>query len=281
MNRIYQQALYYSNIPLRDRSIKAVVHLENIDDIPFWSNQLQEAHPAKYRFLTYSKNEKGTGSRGCEQCLRYKPYLNKRFFICIDSDLRLLRGEEGLTANNCIAQTYAYSWENHFCEAKHLQERFTALVPDSGFDFQVFLQNLSAVVCRPLIYLVHYSSSPTLNQQWNITRFNSCLPLQPKCEELSNNGQGYIEKVGELFDKAISELQQPESLRHENIDESNAYLHIQGHQLYKLILQIGSMLCKGKGVAFKAEILDKAIHTGGYKEIDNVQSDLMQITIGG
>lgn len=70
------------------------------------------------------------------------------------------------------------------------------------------------------------------------SNFNSYLPLQPKREELSNNGQGYIERVGELFDKAISELQQPESLRHENIDESNAYLHIQGHQLYKLILQI-------------------------------------------
>lgn len=35
MNRIYQQALYYSNIPLRDRSIKAVVHLENTDDVHF------------------------------------------------------------------------------------------------------------------------------------------------------------------------------------------------------------------------------------------------------
>ena len=48
MNRIYQQALYYSNIPLRDRSIKAVVHLENTDDVPFWNNQLQEAHPGRY-----------------------------------------------------------------------------------------------------------------------------------------------------------------------------------------------------------------------------------------
>lgn len=48
MNRIYQQALYYSNIPLRDRSIKAVVHFENTDDVPFWSNQLQEAHPGRY-----------------------------------------------------------------------------------------------------------------------------------------------------------------------------------------------------------------------------------------
>lgn len=247
--------------------------------MPFWSNQLRNIHPAKYRFLTYSKNGNGTDSRGCEQCLRYKPYLNKRFFICIDSDLRQLKGEQGLTANNNVAQTYAYSWENHFCEAEHLQERFTELVSDSDFDFKVFLHNLSVVVYRPLIYLVHYSRCSELNQQWNITKFNSCLPLQPKRDELEDNGKGYIVRVAELFDEKISGLQQPEEMTNEYIDEANAYLHIQGHQLYKLVLQIGSMLCKGKGVAFKTEILDKAVHTEGYNEIENVQLDLMQILV--
>lgn len=279
MDRIYQQAQYFSNLPLRDRSIKAVVHLEDSDDVPFWSNQLRNIHPAKYRFLTYSKNGNGTDSRGCEQCLRYKPYLNKRFFICIDSDLRQLKGEQGLTANNNVAQTYAYSWENHFCEAEHLQECFTELVSDSEFDFKVFLHNLSVVVYRPLIYLVHYSRCSELNQQWNITKFNSCLPLQPKRDELEDNGKGYIGRVAELFDEKISGLQQPEEMTNEYIDEANAYLHIQGHQLYKLVLQIGSMLCKGKGVAFKTEILDKAVHTEGYNEIENVQLDLMQILV--
>lgn len=279
MDRINQQAQYFSNLPLRDRSIKAVVHLEDSDDVPFWSNQLRNIHPAKYRFLTYSKNGNGTDSRGCEQCLRYKPYLNKRFFICIDSDLRQLKGEQGLTANNNVAQTYAYSWENHFCEAEHLQERFTELASDSDFDFKVFLHNLSVVVYRPLIYLVHYSRCSELNQQWNITKFNSCLPLQPKRDELEDNGKGYIGRVADLFDEKISGLQQPEEMTNEYIDEANAYLHIQGHQLYKLVLQIGSMLCKGKGVAFKTEILDKAVHTEGYNEIENVQLDLMQILV--
>lgn len=279
MDRIYQQAQYFSNLPLRDRSIKAVVHLEDSDDVLFWSNQLRNIHPAKYRFLTYSKNGNGTDSRGCEQCLRYKPYLNKRFFICIDSDLRQLKGEQGLTANNNVAQTYAYSWENHFCEAEHLQERFTELVSDSDFDFKVFLHNLSVVVYRPLIYLVHYSRCSELNQQWNITKFNSCLPLQPKRDELEDNGKGYIGRVAELFDEKISGLQLPEEMTNEYIDEANAYLHIQGHQLYKLVLQIGSMLCKGKGVAFKTEILDKVVHTEGYNEIENVQLDLMQILV--
>lgn len=75
------------------------------------------------------------------------------------------------------------------------------------------------------------------------------------------------------------DFQQPEEMTNEYIDEANAYLHIHGHQLYKLVLQIGSMLCKGKGVAFKTEILDKAVHTESYNEIENVQLDLMQILV--
>ena len=228
MNRIEKQARYYRNLPLRDRSIKAVVHLEDSEDILFWKHQLQSVSPANYRFLSYSKNDKGNDTRGCAPCLRYKTYLTKNFFICIDSDLRLLRGEEGLTADNYIVQTYTYSWENHFCE--------------------------------------------------NITKFNACLPLQPKRDELADNGNDYVERVAHLFEDALADLPQFEPKVFENLDETNAYLHIQGHQLYKLVLYIGTMLCHGKGVAFKTDILDKAYHTEGYLEIVNVQSDLKQIT---
>lgn len=278
MNRIEDQARYYNNLPLRDRSIKAVVHLEDSEDILFWDNQLQNAYPAKYQYITYSKNGKGADTRGCEQCLRFKPYLTKRFFICIDSDLRQLRGEEGLTAENEIAQTYAYSWENHFCEAEHLQNRFSALVPNADFNFSVFLKDLSKVVYNPLLNLVHYSQSSDLNREWNISKFNACLPLQPKREELAYNGEAYITKVDSLFANALGNLHQPAIMTNEYLDEENAYLHIQGHQIYKLILQIGTLLCKGTVVAFKGDILDKSIHTDGYPEIDDVQTDLKQIT---
>lgn len=50
MTRIEEQAHYYKNLLLRDRSIKAVVHLENAEDERFWNNQLQNASPAKYFF---------------------------------------------------------------------------------------------------------------------------------------------------------------------------------------------------------------------------------------
>ena len=229
MNRIEEQARYYRNLPLRDRSIKAVVHLEDSEDILFWNNQLQSASPAKYIYLPYSKNDKGNETRGCEQCLRYRPYLTKRFFICIDSDLRQLKGEDGLSADNYIAQTYAYSWENHFCEAEHLQARFSDLIPDSEFDFRVFLKKLSAVVYEPLLYLVHYSQDSELNQQWNVSKFNACLPLQPKREDLANDGNTYVEKVVKLFCYSLEGLQRPETMTNEHLNKENAYLHIQGH----------------------------------------------------
>lgn len=278
MNRIEEQARYYRNLPLRDRSIKAVVHLEDSEDILFWKHQLQNVSPANYLFLTYSKNDNGNDARGCEQCLRYKPYLTKRFFVCIDSDLRQLKGEEGLTSENNIAQTYAYSWENHFCEAEHLQLRFSELIHDSEFDFRIFLQKLSSAVYKPLLYLVHYSQNSELNQQWNISKFNLCLPLQPKREDLVNNGNAYVEKVRNLFSDKLKDLHISEVMENKHFNEDNAYLHIQGHQLYKLILHIGTMLCHVTGVAFKTDILDKALHVNGYAEIDNVQTDLKQIT---
>lgn len=280
MTRIEEQAQYYKNLLLRDRSIKAVVHLENAEDERFWNNQLQNASPAKYFFLTYSKNNNGADSRGCEQCLRYRPYLTKHFFICIDSDLRQLKGEDGLNADNYIAQTYTYSWENHLCEAKHLQRRFSALVPESNFDFEVFLTHLSTIVYRPLLYLVHYSQSSELNRLWNISKFNACLPLQPKYEDLSDNGRGYMGRVSLLFEEALRSLPQPDIMTNEFLNESNAYLHIQGHQLFKIVLHIGTMLCRGTGVAFKSDILDKAVYTEGYAEINHLQSDLVQITTG-
>ena len=278
MNRIEEQARYYQNLPLLDRSIKAVVHLEDAEDELFWNHQLQKASPASYHFLPYSKNNKDNEARGCEQCLRYKPYLTSRFFICIDSDLRQLRGEEGLSADNNIAQTYAYSWENHFCEAKHLQERLVGVLPNVEFDFNIFLQGLSKVVYKPLLCLVHYSQSPELNKQWNVTKFNACLPLQPMRKELADNGIAYLEKVAKLFDDAIGNLSQSVPMCNEHLDETNAYLHIQGHQLYKLVLHIGTTFCHGTRVAFKTDVLDKALHTEGYVEIENVQSDLVKIT---
>lgn len=89
-----------------------------------------------------------------------------------------------------------------------------------------------------------------------------------------------MERVSLLFEESLNGLRQPDIMTNEFLNESNAYLHIQGHQLFKIVLHIGTMLCRGTGVAFKSDILDKAVHTEGYAEINHLQSDLVQITTG-
>lgn len=275
MSRIEDQANYYKNIPLRDRSIKAVIHIEDNDDHDFWNKQLQNIYSGKYHFISQSKSNGGTDSKGCEQCLRYKEYLSKEFFICIDSDLRLLRSEKGLTPENFIAQTYAYSWENHYCECNHLQQRWIEHFRNSDFDFATFLTEFSRIVYRPLLFLVYYQT-PELNKIWNTKLFNRCIPIQPTSKELENNGDLYLQNIKKLFQEATDQysLQLPSDYILHGLTPENAYLHIQGHQLYKLIRHIGTILCKGKGVAFTSEILNTSKHTYGYYEIDKVQSDL-------
>ncbi|MDE7414637.1 MAG: DUF4435 domain-containing protein [Muribaculaceae bacterium] len=276
MSRIEDQANYYKNYHLRYRDTIAVIHVEDEDDSRFWNVQLQYSNPGKYHFISRSRSNRGSDSTGCEQCKKYIPYLNKRFFICIDSDLHLLRGEEELTAESFIAQTYTYSWENHSCEAAFLQQRLNRICCTIDFCFISFLKELSKIVYLPLLYLVYYQE-PGLNMLWNVTKFNKCLPLQPTRKELANNAQPYLQKVKELFDAEISSLRIPANFQIKGLNKENAYLHIQGHRLYDLITNIGTMLCKGKRVAFKSQILDATFPTSGYREIDLLQSDLTTI----
>ena len=81
------------------------------------------------------------------------------------------------------------------------------------------------------------------------------------------------------FEQELKKLPEQPVSEIESVTEENAYLHIQGHLLYKMILHIGTMLCRGTGIAFKTDVLDKCLHTAGYDEIDSLHKDLEQILI--
>ncbi len=275
-NWIEKQAKLYRNLALTGR-YQAVVHLEDKEDETFWNYQLQSIKPERYRYLYFSKSNDGKDTRGCEQCLKFRPYLTTRFFICIDSDLRLLRGETELSAKNFIAQTYTYSWENHLCEASHFNERMKQVQMKIDFDTQAFLTSFSRIVYQPLLYLIRYGADCRINQLWNVSKFNACIPLQPKRTDLADNGKEYLKTVQSLFDTAISGLTEEPANANGTLNPPNAYLHIQGHQLYKLMLHIGTLLCKGTGIAFRTNILNEGLHTTGYDEIEMLQHDLKSI----
>ena len=191
-----QQALYWQNYRIIDRTVTACVHLEDKNDIDFWDKVLQKHRPGNYHYISYSYSSKNRSTTGCEQCLRFVPYLSSCFFVCIDSDYRYLLEQTGIDVAHFVLQTYTYSWENHFCEASGLQERLdkSSLFK---FDFREFLSKYSKVVFEPLLILIH---------------------------SRRNND-------GEIRDKA-----------NRGLNESNAYLHVRGHNIFDLISYIGKLL---------------------------------------
>lgn len=286
MADVYQeQARYFANVPLMQGGVVASVHLEGGDDKGFWNAMLQTRHPGQYYFITHSRSPQGYDTKGCEQCLKYRSYLSKRFFICIDSDMRYLLQEPNLDAANYICQTYTYSWENHYCEASALQQRFGKQCPDKAatFDFSTFLSELSKALYKPLLLLLYCLKND--KPDFNLRVFSACLPNQCKRIELADNGKTLIEKITKNFEqhlnsqfaKSIDFDAESSYCQTFDVNEENAYLHVRGHNVFDLVAYIGNLLCRGTSVSFKNDVLTNELPPQGYWQIKKVASDIAEI----
>lgn len=286
MADVYQeQARYFANVPLMQSGVVASVHLEDGEDKTFWNAMLQNQHPGQYYFITHSRSPKGYDTKGCEQCLKYRPYLSKRFFICIDSDMRYLLQELNLDAANYICQTYTYSWENHYCEASALQQRFEKQCPDKAvtFDFAVFLTELSKALYKPLLLLLYCLKND--KPDFNLRIFSACLPNQCKRIELLDNGKLLIERITKNFEQHLnSQFAQSVDFEPEgscckalDVNEENAYLHVRGHNVFDLVAYIGDLLCRGTSVSFINDVLMSELPPQDYWQIKKVASDIAVI----
>lgn len=280
---IYEiQATSFSNIPLMKPKYKAVVHLESEEDEFFWDKLLQEASPSQYYYVYHSKSDNGLESKGCEQCLKYRPYLNSKFFICIDSDLRYLLEEKDLNVAHFVLQTYTYSWENHLCESLHLKKRLTDIA-EVDFDFTVFLRSLSAAVYKPLLVLLY--SQRTGKNMLNQKQFRTSLPTQLKGEEMSDSGGLYVEHLNARFENYIKDAksqgwdEQGEIARYEKLglNANNAYLHIRGHELFNMVQYIGTRICMNQQISFTNDVLKKDVPSSGYWEVEKILEDIKEI----
>jgi hypothetical protein len=279
------QATYFANVLIHQTNAIACVHLEDSEDKPFWNTLLQNHRSGFYYYITYSRSKKGNDTSGCEQCLKYRPYLSKQFFICIDSDMRYLLQEQELDANHFVCQTYTYSWENHFCEASALKQRFESQCPDKAatFDFSVFLSELSKTVYKPLLHLLYCQKND--KSDFDMDMFSSCLPKQCKRVELVDNGKPLIERIAKNFEpylntvfaKSIDFEVEKKYCQTLNVNEQNAYLHIRGHNIFDLVSYIGSLLCRGTSVSFKNDVLMSDLPPQTYWQIKKVAEDIATI----
>ena len=283
ISNIEAQAEYFTNIPIIDRKFKSCVHLENEEDELFWNTMLQKHRPGEYYYIYYSKNDNGNDTRGCAQCLKYKGLLSKNFFICIDSDLRYLRGENGIDATHFILQTYCYSWENHYCYADRLQQAFANKSPQAvrQFNYTLFLSAYSSAIYE--IFLMFLALDRKGIKGFSGKDLCQLLPQQCNSNQLTDNGASLIHSMKEEISKCLTSLKAEHGIDLEaektyyerlGLKEENAYLHIRGHHLYNLIRNIGRQLCRKENINFENEILFDKTPTQGYWEIECVGKDI-------
>lgn len=282
---IKQQAVAFSN--MHHLGYVAAVHLEDEEDRRFWDPILQSVRPGRYYYIYYSKSRRGINTTGCTQCLQYRPYLSKKFFICIDSDLKRLTDVPDVDPEHFIAQTHTYSWENHYCFADNLQRILEDKCPKaaSRFDFRLFLREYSEAVYKPLLFLVHLKINDI--EGFSEKDFRFCLPSQCCDNDLKDNGMSLIEETAvRLREECCSHPEwkkfdykyYSDKLERCGLRRDNAYLFVRGHNIWNIVNAIGYSLCRNYSTDFKNDVLWANLDFDNSSSLlDNVHSDLSKI----
>lgn len=156
------------------KGVDAIVLVEGKTDKPFWEKVF---HHAQKRVRLIAGSETKTRTGGKQECLKYYPFLRRRFFICIDSDYDyILQTRSAHNIRHFVVQTYAYAIENHY------------LAANAGL--QQFLQRYSAIIYPAFLH--HLSLGPRMkefNKDFNtITAFtdmreSSLIALQKNIQK--------------------------------------------------------------------------------------------------
>lgn len=236
---------------------RSAVHVENKDDIVFWSTVLRHFRPNdRFHFIAGSRNEFGHETSGVTQCLKYYNYLSPDFFICIDSDYRYLMQEEGMNVNHFVLQTYTYSFENHHCFAGGLSEVCSRVthMPNRIFDFGKFLKDYSHILYGLFIWHLYFlGADPLRFSKYEFNRFlnpNICKPMF----FLKDNGKRTLEELKRKVEKRVAYFER--TYPHADLDfirrkytalglvPDTTYLFLRGHNVYDMISCLCKEVCK-------------------------------------
>ncbi len=277
----------------RVRNLKASRHLyrvdviarvESEDDIPFWQKVIQRVRPmVKVKFIPAEVSAENVRQRGKTLCLKLVDYLDEHFIICVDSDFDKFLRPGLLDPSKHILQTHAYSWENHHCHAEHLQMKWNE-VGNLQFDFVLFLKSFSQVLYPILIGLL--TAKELGIKSWSLDSLcGEILNVQVNQKErmadnaqlllviLANKMEQWQERQQPLGKGSYSKMKQRAS--GVGMTADNAYLYMQGHCVYDLIMRIGNFL-SNKTHDFLYEVLSASFVPDGYAEIEMINSDIKQ-----
>jgi hypothetical protein len=287
----------------------ASVHVEAFDDAVFWEKTFTHFLPdKKFNFIYHSLTPSGSDATGVSHCLKFRDYLSKQFFICIDSDYRYLLQDEGINVSDFIFQTYTYSIENHLCYAAKLNaipEKCTGIA-NTVFDFEIFLLSYSRAVYEAYIWHLFFLKQGDITS-FSKEDFNRILSLNGMIGfNVNNNGEAIINELTTRCNTKVAEFKamyplvdlatEQAHFTALGLTKDNAYLYVRGHNLFDLIMKIGKevnnqvlgleagRLANEQAIAklyaqatpFQRE-LEKVIVFEGYKEIERIGREISNI----
>lgn len=266
--------------------VSMVARVESEEDIPFWQHAFGHARPdLKVKYLP---SDSGSGTearqRGKTVCMRYAPYLNRYFVICVDSDFDRFTRPGVLTADKHIYQTYTYSFENHHCWSESLQSGWVTLSMCS-FDFKSFLKKLSGILYPVLIEML--TTKAAKKKAWSLTELcGVVLSAQVnRTGALDSNGEALLNEIaskvnawssGQVHPTAEACEKMKQTAIKEGLTEETAYLFMQGHCVFDLVLRIGRTLCN-KTHDFQYEVLMPSLQHCTSTEMNYVLADIKNI----
>ena len=254
--RYFEQTARRFALDARLLRCRAAIHVEDKDDIVFWSNILGHFRPGdRFHFIAGSRNENGHETKGVTQCLKYLRYLGPKFLICIDSDYRCLLRERNIDVRHFVLQTYTYSFENHHCFANGLDDicrRITTL-PNNVFDFKQYLSSYSQIVYELFLWHIHFLLAAP--KRFPASEFNELVSLSgQRRPDIRNNGRRELNRLRNRVGQKVNYLRR--AYPHTNVRRLEAryrgigltptttYLFIRGHNIYDMVYALLREVCK-------------------------------------
>ncbi|MDH8701509.1 hypothetical protein M2138_000855 [Dysgonomonadaceae bacterium PH5-43] len=248
-------ANYYKNLPIRQRRVKASVHLESGDDVHFWKTIFKHYFPKdNFHFITYSRSHSGNNATGSAQCLAYKDYLSKEFVVCIDSDYKYISGYPNIDINHFIFQTYTYSFENHNCYSAGLSDVCKASTgyDNNYYNFENFFVDYSNIIFD--LFAWHIALYRRNHKAFPIKSFLEVITLQSGSNDIYNESKEFLYTINIKVQNKIRKLRkdypsinihkEKEHLYSLGIHDDNVYLFVRGHNIHALCVSIGRDVCK-------------------------------------
>lgn len=152
-------------------------------------------------------------------------------------------------------QTYTYSFENHHCYDKGLNElcyRITTL-PNNVFDFHQFLKEYSNIVYKLFLWHLYFLVADT--KRFSIADFNELISFQwQRRPDIRQNGRHELNKLKGRIEQKLAQLRKnypkanlsilEEKYQKMGLTPDTTYLFIRGHNIYDMVYMLNREVCK-------------------------------------